>query len=138
MNYSELKNKQQKEVDNFPSMFAFNNQQFAEGMGELGLLPTDTCKILSIGGGGYIRKTDNKALDELFARHELERKEARKEYQYLYDMFLYELGNHEYCITYCLRDVLDALDLTIGDVNNSEDLKKALYEAEKDYLKFYE
>lgn len=84
----------------------------------MGLTPDDTDKIYSIGGGGYIRKSDSEAMDKMFKRHELERKMARKHGdEYLFEMFNYELANHEYCITYDLTDTLDALGLTIEEVN---------------------
>ena len=136
--YTELKNKQQKELDGFPFMFAFNKQQFNEGMKNLGLLPSDTGKILSIGGGGYIRKTDSVLLDDMTEKQHKETKEARKDDTYLYEMFLYELGNHEYCITYDITDTLDSLSLTTDDVNNDTRMREALIRAKKDYLKFYE
>jgi hypothetical protein len=74
--YLALKRKHQEEVNNFPMMFAFSNKQFAEGMAKLGLTENDTDKIYSIGGGGYIRKTDSEALSEMFDRHNKEMKNA--------------------------------------------------------------
>jgi hypothetical protein len=138
MTYTELKTRQEKEHNNFPFMFAFSNKQFSEGMKKLGLLPTDTDKILSIGGGGYIRKTDRIALSNMTKRHHKETEKAMQDDQYLYAMFLYELGNHEYCITYDVTDTLSSLGLTVEDVNASERMTKALIRATKDYLKFYE
>lgn len=35
--YQEMRNRQQAEVNAFPMFFAFNKQQFAEGMRKLGL-----------------------------------------------------------------------------------------------------
>ena len=48
--YMELKHRQQREVDAFPIGFAFSKEQFDEQMIKLGLKPTDTDKIYSIGG----------------------------------------------------------------------------------------
>lgn len=59
--YDQLRARQQKEVDDFPMAFAFNDKQFAEGMRKLGLDPSETCQVLSIGAGGFIRKTDEDA-----------------------------------------------------------------------------
>ena len=42
--YQEMRNRQQAEVNAFPMFFAFNKQQFAEGMRKLGLSPSDTEK----------------------------------------------------------------------------------------------
>lgn len=128
--YSELKAKHQKEVDAFPFGFAFNTKQFNEMMEKWGLTPDDTDKIYSIGGGGYIRKSDSEAMDKMFKRHELERKMARKYGdEYLFEMFAYELANHEYCITHDLTDTLEALDLTIEQINADPKMADALKRA---------
>ena len=41
-------------------------------------------------------------------------------------MFYSELNNHEYGYTKELDDTLDALDLTIDDINNNKNLKNGL------------
>lgn len=138
-NYRELKEKQRKEVNEFPMMFAFSKKQFAEGMAKLGLKENETNKILSIGNGGYIRKSDEKALDDMFDRHKEEFKKAINEdligEGFIYNMFNYELGNHEYCITWELDETLDALGLTMEEINDNENLlhglKKAIEEQRK-------
>lgn len=128
--YTELKSKHQAEVDAFPFGFAFNQKQFEEMMTKWGLAPDDTDKIHSIGGGGYVRKSDSEAMHKMFARHELERKMARKHGDdYLFEMFNYELANHEYCITYELDDTLDALGLTIDEINADPMMADALKRA---------
>lgn len=127
--YTTLKSKHQKEVDEFPFGFAFNQKQFDEMMEKFGLTPDDTDKIYKIGGGGYIRKTDSEAMNEMFERHEAERKAAMQDDEYLYEMFNYELANHEYCITYDLSDTLDALGLTMDEVNADPRMADALKRA---------
>ena len=127
--YTELKSKHQKEIDAFPFGFAFNQSQFNEMMTKWGLTPDDTDKIFSIGGGGYIRKTDADAMHEMFDRHEAERKEAMKDDDYLYQMFNYELANHEYGYTYDLTDTLEALGLTIDEINADPRMANALKRA---------
>jgi len=129
--YTELKNKQQEEINNFPMFFAFNDKQFKEGMQKLGLDPSETNKIYSAGRtGGYYRKTDSEALFSMFDRHNVEMKLAREtDDQFIYDMFDYELSNHEYVVTGYVGDALDALGLTIEEVNNNPKLKNAMYKA---------
>lgn len=128
--YTELKAKHQAEVDAFPFGFAFNQKQFEEMMSKWGLTPDDTDKIYSIGGGGYVRKSDAEAMHKMFKRHELERKMARKHGdEYLFQMFNYELANHEYCITHDLTDTLDALGLTIDEINADPKMADALKRA---------
>ena len=127
--YTSLKSKHQAEVDAFPFGFAFNESQFNEMMAKWGLTPDDTDKIYKIGGGGYIRKTDSDAMHKMFDRHEEERKEAMKDDDYLYQMFNYELANHEYSYTCDLTDTLEALGLTIEEINADPRMADALKRA---------
>ena len=131
--YLELKQKHQKEVDAFPLGFAFSESQFNEMMAKWNLTLDDTDKIYSIGGGGYVRKCDADAMHEMFERHEKEREEAIRENKddYLYHMFNYELGNHEYTYTYNLTDTLDAVGLTMEDINADARMVDALDRAIK-------
>ena len=43
--YQELRDRQQEEVNAFPLFFAFDKQQFAEGMSRLGLRPSDMNQV---------------------------------------------------------------------------------------------
>ena len=127
--YTSLKSKHQAEIDAFPFGFAFNQSQFDEMMIKWGLDPQNTGAIFSIGGGGYIRKTDADAMHEMFDRHEAERKAAMQDDEYLFEMFNYELANHEYCITYDLTDTLEALGLTMEEINADPRMADALKRA---------
>ena len=131
--YVALKQRHQQESDAFPFMFAFSEEQFTKGMESLGLSPTDTDQIYSIGMGGYIRKTDASAMNEMFARHARERQEAidadKTGTGYIYDMFDYELANHEYEYTGDVSDTLDALGLTPEQVNADPRMVRALNRA---------
>ena len=134
--YVELKNNLQKEFDAFPFGFAFSNEQFEKMKEELGV--KENSELISIGAGGFIRKTDEKALDELINGKEKRMKEAIASDPtgegFIKDMFLYELANHEYCITYDLRDTLEALDLTINEIMEDPRLKLGLELAKNEYL----
>lgn len=134
--YAELKNKLQKEFDEFPFGFAFSNEQFEKMKEELGV--KDNSELISIGAGGFIRKTDEKALDELINGKEKRMKEAIASDPtgegFIKDMFLYELANHEYCITYELDDTLYALDLTLEEIEKDPRLKLGLQLAKNEYL----
>lgn len=128
--YTELKAKHQAEVNAFPFGFAFSNDQFNEMMKKWGLTPDDTDKIYRIGGGCYVRKSDAEAMDKMFERHALERKMARKYGdEYLFEMFNYELANHEYCVTRDVTDTLEALGLTMDEVNADQRMADALKRA---------
>lgn len=140
--YAELREKHQKEFDKFPMKFAFSDKQFKEAMESLGLTENDTDKIIGIGAGGFIRKSDLKAYTEMCQRTEKEMQEAidndKTGEGFIKEMFKYELANHEYCITYELDDTLDALGLTVEEINNNQALKHGLELARKEYLKSYE
>ena len=104
--------------------FAFSNKQLEEGMIKIGLTMGDVGLITSIGMGGYIKKDKVKELNELFDRQEKERKDRLKDEKALIDALVYELGNHEYCITYDDRDTLESLGLKKEDISEAV-LKKA-------------
>lgn len=134
MKYLRLVNTHQQELNDFPIMWAFNDEQFIEGMKKLGLKETDTDKIYSISSGGFMRKTDAAAFGEMMERHERERAEAYEDDDFMYEAFLYELGNHEFCITYEYEPTLSALGLTVSEVMKDERLLRILKKARADYL----
>jgi hypothetical protein len=137
--YSELRQKQQKEVDDFPFFFAFSNKQFEEGMAEFGLEPNDTNKIYRLSDtGDYYLRSDTDRLCEMFERHI---KEVQTQIDadttgegFIFEMFNYELANHEYVITYDITDTLNALGLELGDVQNDQRLKHGLELARQNQL----
>ena len=139
--YQEMEDRQQKEFDAFPIGAAFSNQQFQQMMEKWSLTVNDTDKICSIGGGCYIRKTDKEALCALINRLNNEKENAIAADLtgdgFIFDMFVYELANHEYCITYDLEDTLDALGLTAEQINADKRLTHGLNKAIKHYLKNY-
>ena len=122
MTYKELKDRQQAEINAFPFIWAFNENQFADGMRRLGLDPTaDRGQIVHVGGGGYIRKADKKALEDLFTKHRRELQEAiaadKTGDGFIYDMFYTELANHEYSYTGDVTDAVNACGLTVEQLN---------------------
>jgi hypothetical protein len=127
--YTTMKEKHQTEINNFPMFFAFNKNQFNEGMEKFNLKITDTDKIYSIGGGGYIKKEDSKKLDIMFKNHEEEMEKAMLNEVFVYDMFYYELGNHEYTYTCSITDTIDSLGLTMDKINNNPILLNGLNKA---------
>ena len=136
--YVEMKKRHQERVNALPLMFAFSQQQFNEGMEKLGLKPTDTHLITSIGAGGFIRKADLANFHDTMEALKIEAQAAIDEdidgTGFIKDMFLYELGNHEYCITYDLEPTLDALGLSEDEVLNNPALLNGLKLARAEYL----
>ena len=131
--YESLKQRQQAEFDAFPIQFAFSDQQFAEGMAALGLTPADTDKIYSAPGGGFYRKEDSPRLKEMMDRFDRELQEAIAADEtgegFIYEMFLYELDNHEYSYTGDMSDALDALGYTADEVLGDPRLKRGIEKA---------
>lgn len=103
--YKDLKVRQAGELDNFEGIFfAFNSEQLKEGLQKIGA--ADTTQIFSLGAGGYIRKDRSAAFSAMFKRHTKERENRNKEEKFLFESLVYELKNHEFCIS---RDASDAL-----------------------------
>ena len=131
--YADLKQRQHEEFSAFPMQFAFSNKQFAEGMAALGLKPTDTDKIYKAPGGGFYRREDGPRLKEMMARfdQELESAIAADETGdgFIYEMFLYELNNHEYGYTMDTEETLDALGYTADEVLGDPRLKRGIEKA---------
>ena len=129
--YTELKDTHSRMINEFPMAFAFSNEQFEEAKKKLDVTNND--ELRSIAGGGMIRATDSKAYSELFHTMNNETEEAMKDDEYLYQGFLYELGNHEYCYTGDPKETIDCFALTIDEVNSDERLKRIFNMARNQY-----
>lgn len=132
--YAELRKRQQEEFNALPLGFAFSRKQFDEMMQEWGLDPEkDLDKLLRIPGGGYIQKKDADLLHQTTERHDAEMAAAIAEDKtgegFIYEMFLYELDNHEYGYTRDTEDTLDALGYTAEEVLGNPQLKRGIEKA---------
>lgn len=130
--YLDMKARHQKEVDDFEGVFfAFSQSQLEEGMAKFGLKRgVDNKKLLSIGNGGFILREKDKEFTDMFDRMNEERKNFRKEEKNLIEALVYELGNHEYCITCDVTATLESLGLEEKDVD-----QKILQKAINIYMK---
>ena len=130
--YMAMKERHQLEINAFPIQWAFNQAQLEEGMRKLGLEPSATSQVVGIGGGGFIRKQDKPALLELFDRFHREQREAMLAdvdgTGFAYEMFLTELGNHEFAVTGDLEETLSACGLSEQEVVENPGLGQPLYE----------
>jgi len=129
--YLVLKEKHQKEVNDFPFKFAFSDKQYKEAMAEWGLLPSDTDKILKYGNtGGLYLRTDAEKLNEMFERQNKEMDQAiaadTTGEGFIFQMFNYELANHEYVVTYDEEPALNALGLDFDDIRKNPLLSHGL------------
>lgn len=134
--YRLLKEKQQKEINEFPMFFAFNEKQFEEGMARFGLKADETDKIYKFGNtGGFYLRTDSKKLISMMERQEKEMAEAIASDPtgdgFIFDMFSYELSNHEYGYTGDLEPTLEAVGLTMKDIESDERFLHGFKKAEK-------
>lgn len=96
--YQELKSRQQARVDAFPLGAAFSDKQFAEMMtNRFGLqnTPEDRKKIISLGYGAYIRKSDKEAFVALMTGINKELEEFLGDDANFISACEYEFGNHE-------------------------------------------
>ena len=134
--YLTMKQAHQKEVNDFPFFFAFSNKQFEEGMAKFGLSPNETDKIYSFGGtGGYYLRTDSDRLHEMLQRHRKEMSDAIKGdvsgEGFIFDMFNYELANHEFIISGDIEYTLEMLDISLKEYNKDARLKHGMSLAKK-------
>ena len=111
-NYSDLKVRQSQELNDFPVSYAFSDKQLLEALTKLDAEKADVC---TLGAGTVIKKTDVKAFNAMFDRHSAEVKAAFTDNEVLIEAIVYELGNHEYCITFDRTDIVDALSLDMND-----------------------
>ena len=133
--YREMRERQQAEFDRFPLGFAFSQKQFDEMMEKWGLSPDDTDKICKIPYGGFVQKKDLQSFKDMCNRHREEEEEAIRLDStgegFVFDMFLYELDNHEYGYTGIYDETLDALGYSIEEVYQYDKLKRGFEKAVK-------
>ena len=134
--YTELKSNHEKMVNEFPIGFAFSDKQFEEAKKKLNV--TNNSDLVSLSCGGFIRKADSEAYSDLLKKIDKETKGAINDNEYLFQGFLYELGNHEYCITYDPEATLDCFGLTVEEVQSDERLLSIFNKARKEYLSYCE
>jgi hypothetical protein len=112
MTYQELKKKLQDRYNKFleeNGFFAFGREQFEEGKKKINIPNNED--IISIGMGGYIKKTAIEEYKKMIVETTDEELEWLKDHENLKQAIWYELGNHEYQYTEEIDDTLDALAL---------------------------
>lgn len=134
MRYLDMKTKHQARIDSLPIQFAFSNEQFEEGMRELGLSPTDTDKVCKIPYGGFVRNTDIELVLNTFNEIEAEMKAALDSNdEFLIEAMVYELGNHEY--GYTMDDFETKIALRGLGLSFKDERTKRLFEvAKQEYI----
>lgn len=144
--YKELRDRQQKEFDEANLMgYAFGNEQFKALMERWGINPDkeeELKKVAHVYAGAYILVENIPAYKELRSRQTAEFEAAVAEDKtgdgFIYEMFLYELNNHEYGYTGDTEDTLEELGYSADDIMNNPQLKHGLEKAAGEIMKFEE
>ena len=135
--YVELKERHQKMVDDFPMAFAFNQKQLDEAIEKLGVESVDD--LFQLETGGLIAKD---SVDDYYDMTNTIHNEFEQAMDndktglgFIYDMFYYELCNHEYNISNDLEYTIDALGLDLEKINSDERFNKGINKAIEDCLR---
>ncbi|WP_436949347.1 DUF7659 family protein [Staphylococcus shinii] len=129
--YVEFKKRKQERIDNFDMIFAFDNKQLDEGLKKLGV---NLDEVVSIGMNGFIRKSDIEAFNEMVDSFKGEYIKNMKDDDFVYEMFKYEMGNHEYIITFDDEEILNACEIDEHLFIADERLKEIYLKAKNHYL----
>lgn len=114
--------------------FAFSDKQFEEGMQKIGA--KDSSELYKLGNtGGFYKKTDSNKIKQMYDEMEANEAKALKEggEEYAYQMFSYELSNHEFGYTMEIDDTLDALGYEREEIGKNPVLYAGLERALQKY-----
>lgn len=118
--YSELKQQHEDERNDIEYIFfAFDSKQFAKGLEKLGLKPEEEDQICSLGNSGFILRSMLKPFTDLLMRQEAEKREYYQSEGGMLDALVYELENHEFCITGNPEFALSALRIREDEIQPS-------------------
>ena len=105
--------------------WAFNNEQFAEGQKTL----KEGDKLISIGGGGYMPKSNSDKLDNELAALKIEFRKLILDNNLQESEILYHLCNYE---AFYSNDLSDTMD-TIGEFYSQDEVLKVYYANMNEY-----
>lgn len=114
--YLDLQKKHQKELEDFPIAYAFNDEQLKEALTKLNATREECVTVF--GHGDIVKRTDAKAFVDMLKRHTEEVKQKlRDDVEFAEAAFLYEMDNHEYAINWSAdEDVLACFAITFDDI----------------------
>lgn len=124
----------QKKWDDFADkcgFYAFSGEQFNEGLKKFNATAED---VALIGCGCFVLKKDMDEFHKMTKEIDEDFQKGLKDPAFVFDMFRYELANHEYCITCDYAETLEACGLTWEQVKNNPMWMKELHKATCDYL----
>ena len=110
--YLDLKKRHQKEFEDFPIAYAFNDKQLEEALEKLGATKDECVSVF--GHGDIVKRENAKSLIALLDRQTKELHRAlRDDHEFAEAAFLYEMDNHEYCLNWSAdEDVFDCFQLS--------------------------
>ena len=110
--YLELKKRHEKELNDFPIAYAFNDKQLKEALEKLGAESMDEC-VTVFGHGDFVRRQDARQLVKMLERQDKEVKQRLiDDVEFAEAAFLHEMDNHEYAINWSGdEDVLAAFGI---------------------------
>ena len=133
--YKAMKERHQSEINALPVVFTFSRDQYRETLAAWKITEEEAKAgaILEIGDGGIIRASDKDLVIKTLKRIADEKAAAiaadKDGTGYIYEMFLYELQNHEFSYTQEIDDTLTALEISEEDINSNKALKAGLMAA---------
>ena len=105
--YLDLQKRHQKELEDFPIAYAFNDKQLEEALEKLGATKEECITIF--GHGDIVKRENAKPFIKMLERHTQEiKKKLAEDVEFAEAAFLAEMDNHEYAINWSAdEDVLD-------------------------------
>lgn len=109
--YLDLKKKHEKEFEEFPIAYAFNDKQLEEALAKLNATKEEVVTVF--GHGDIVKRENVKPLIALLERHDEELKQKLKDdVEFAEAAFLHEMDNHEYAINWSAdEDTLAAFNI---------------------------
>ncbi|HHD0847314.1 DUF7659 family protein [Staphylococcus capitis] len=134
--YRELKQRHQQEFNALPIFFAFDEQQYQEGLKKVNA--TSETPIVKLAGGCYVKQSDFSTIKRLLEQHKEEHSQNMMNSDtYTYNMLRVELVEREYASNRDLKQILNAC-IPSGAKDNIPNLNNTINRAVQDYLKTFE
>lgn len=135
MNYIDFKNSRKKDSEIKGLFFAFNDQQFKDGCEKVGASKEN--KVVSIGAGGFILKSEFENFKSLMEHRIKKLEELMKDKEFALGAFKNELVNTEYNITYDESGALGALGIDMEFIEKN-DLLDTLKKAKEEVAAYHD
>ena len=115
--YLELQKRHQKELEDFPIAYAFNDKQLQEALEKLGATKEECVSVF--GHGDIVKRENAKPLIKMLENQTEEMLQRIKDDpDFAEAAFLYEMDNHEYAINWDGdADVLACFNLSFEKIN---------------------